>query len=146
LAREYKEKLELLKFEREKLALKEEQFIRCVQKTEATQKAEIKKAAVTFEQKLQARSRDMERKVEDLEDKLNSTQDEAEELRSKVNRLESLNQSQRQSLEEWQRKEDRLILQYDKLLDGLRSEIRDKEREAHALETRWAQSKQEVVN
>jgi hypothetical protein len=30
LAREYKEKLELLKFEREKLALKEEQFIRHV--------------------------------------------------------------------------------------------------------------------
>ncbi len=30
LAREYKEKLELLKFEREKLALKEEQFIRQV--------------------------------------------------------------------------------------------------------------------
>jgi len=30
LTREYKEKLELLKFEREKLALKEEQFIRQV--------------------------------------------------------------------------------------------------------------------
>ena len=44
LAREYKEKLELLKFEREKLALKEEKFIRQVQKAEASQKAEVKKA------------------------------------------------------------------------------------------------------
>lgn len=43
----------------------------------------------------------MERRVEDLEDKLNTTQDEAELLRSKVTRLEGLNQSQRQSLEEW---------------------------------------------
>lgn len=37
-------------------------------------------------------------------------------------------------------------MQYDKLLEGLRSELKDKEREAHALETRWAYSKQEVVN
>ena len=87
----------------------------------------------------------MERRIEDLEDKLNSAQDEAEEMRSKSKRLESLNHSQRQSLEEWQRKEDRLILQYDKLLEGLRSELKDRDREAHALETRWAYSKQEVV-
>jgi len=146
LAREYKEKLELLKFERERLALKEEQFIRQVHKAESTQKAEVKKTQVTYEQKLTSRQRDMEKRVEDLEDKLNSTQDEAEVLRSKVARLESLNSSQRQSLEEWQRKEDRLIMQYDKLLENLRSEIKDKEREAHALETRWAYSKQEVVN
>lgn len=43
----------------------------------------------------------MEQRVEDLEDKLNAAQDEAEILRTKVTRLESLNQSQRQSLEEW---------------------------------------------
>ena len=35
LSREYKEKLELVKFEREKLALKEEQFVRQVHKAEA---------------------------------------------------------------------------------------------------------------
>jgi len=73
--------------------LKEEQFIRQVQKAEATQKAEVKKATITYEQKLTARSRDMERRVEDLEDKLNSALDEAEVLRSKVQRLESLNSS-----------------------------------------------------
>ena len=64
--------------------MKEEQFIRQVQKAEATQKAEVKKATITYEQKLTARSRDMERRVEDLEDKLNSALDEAEVLRSKV--------------------------------------------------------------
>ena len=73
--------------------MKEEQFIRQVQKAEATQKAEVKKATITYEQKLTARSRDMERRVEDLEDKLNSALDEAEVLRSKVQRLESLNSS-----------------------------------------------------
>lgn len=72
-----------------------------MQKAESTQKAEVKKTATIYEQKIQARTRDMEQRVEDLEDKLNAAQDEAEILRTKVTRLESLNQSQRQSLEEW---------------------------------------------
>ena len=42
----------------------------------------------------------MNKAVEDLEDKLNSALDEAEEMRSKSEQLEKLNQSQRQSLEE----------------------------------------------
>ena len=42
----------------------------------------------------------MNKTVEDLEDKLNSALDEAEEMRSKSEQLEKLNQSQRQSLEE----------------------------------------------
>ena len=49
------------------------------------------------------------------------------------------------SVEEKQRKEDRVILQYDKLLEQLRSEIKEKEREIHAQETKGAYSKQEVV-
>ena len=73
----------------------------------------------------------MNKAVEDLEDKLNNALDEAEEMRSKSEQLEKLNQSQRQSLEEKQRKEDRLIMQYDKLLEQLRAEIKEKEREAH---------------
>ena len=114
-------------------------------KAESTQKAEVKKCQERYESKLNSRQRDMERRIEDLEDKLNSAQDEAEEMRSKAVRLENLNHSQRQSLEEKQRKEDRLIMQYDKLLESLRAEIKDKEREAHAIETRGAYSKQEVV-
>ena len=78
----------------------------------------------------------MNKAVEDLEDKLHSTLDEAEEMRSKSEQLEKLNQSQRQSLEEKQRKEDRLIMQYDKLLEQLRAEIKEKERELHQQETR----------
>lgn len=78
----------------------------------------------------------MNKTVEDLEDKLNSALDEAEEMRSKSEQLEKLNQSQRQSLEEKQRKEDRLIMQYDKLLEQLRAEIKEKERELHQQETR----------
>ena len=45
LSREYKEKLELIKFEREKLALKEEQFVRQVHKAESMSKQESAKQA-----------------------------------------------------------------------------------------------------
>ena len=145
LSREYKEKLEVVKFEREKLALKEEQFVRQVQKSETTQKQEVAKQTQIYESKMQSRQRDMRRAIEDLEDKLNAAQNEADESRSKAERLDKLNQSQRQSLEENQRKEERLILQYDKLIDQLRNEIKEKERELHAQDTRGAYVKQEVV-
>ena len=87
----------------------------------------------------------MKKSLEDLEDKLAAAQDEADENRAKAERLDKLNQSQRQSLEENHRKEERLILQYDKLMEQLRAEIKEKERELHAQETRGAYAKQEVV-
>ena len=74
----------------------------------------------------------MNRAVEDLEDKLNQALDEAEDMREKANKLDKINQSLKLSVEEKQRKEDRVILQYDKLLEQLRSEIKEKEREIHA--------------
>ena len=94
---------------------------------------------------MQARQRDMRKAIEDLEDKLSSAQDESDEQRSRADKLDKLNQSQRQSLEENHRKEERLILQYDKLIEQLRAEIKEKERELHAQDTRASYSKQEVV-
>ena len=132
LSSEYKEKLEVIKFEREKLALKEEQFVRQVHKAESVQKQETAKQMQIYESKLQSRQRDMRKALEDLEDKLTAAQDEADENRQKAERLDKLNQSQRQSLEENSRKEERLILQYDKLMGQLRSENKEKERELHA--------------
>ena len=52
LGREYKEKLELIKFEREKLALKEEQFVRQVHKAETAAKQDSAKQTHLFESKL----------------------------------------------------------------------------------------------
>lgn len=70
MTREYKEKLEIVKFEREKLALKEEQFVRQVHKTEAGSKQESAKQIQIYESKMQSRQRDMRKAIEDLEDKL----------------------------------------------------------------------------
>ena len=45
----------MVKFEREKLALKEEQFVRQVQKSETTQKQEVAKQTQIYESKMQSR-------------------------------------------------------------------------------------------
>lgn len=49
LGREYREKLEILKFERERIALKEEQFLSQIHKVETEQKQEVKRAQNKFE-------------------------------------------------------------------------------------------------
>lgn len=48
LGREYREKLEIVKFERERIALKEEQFIRLLHKAESDQKSEVKRVELRF--------------------------------------------------------------------------------------------------
>ena len=63
------------------------------------------------------RSRDMERRIEDLEDKLNATQDENEEYRSKNEKLDRIVYDQKTQIEQAQRKEDSIITQYQKMLD-----------------------------
>lgn len=52
LGREYKEKLEILKFERERIALKEEQFMRVVHKCETESKTEIRKNQLRYDTQL----------------------------------------------------------------------------------------------
>ena len=78
LGREYREKLEIVKFERERMALKEEQFLKQVHKAEAEAKSDVKRAQIRFSSQLTTKAREMERRIEDLEDKLNVCQDENE--------------------------------------------------------------------
>ena len=110
LSREYRDKLELIKFEREKLALKEEQFVRQIHKAESALKQETAKQSQVYESKMQTRQRDMNKAVEDLEDKMNNALDESEEMRAKADKLAKLNQELKLNLEEKSRKEDRVIL------------------------------------
>jgi hypothetical protein len=85
----------MLKFERERIALKEEQFMRLIHKTESEAKAEVRKTQLKYESQLTTRQRDMERRIEDLEDKLSHSQDESEETRLKCERFETIIAEQR---------------------------------------------------
>jgi len=61
-----------------------------IHKVETETKQEVKRAHTRFESQLLSRTRDMERRIEDLEDKLNHAYDEGEEVRSKNERLERI--------------------------------------------------------
>lgn len=55
--------------------------MRIVHKAETESKTEIRKTLLRYESQLLARTKDMERRIEDLEDKLYNAQDENEEYR-----------------------------------------------------------------
>lgn len=71
MSKEYREKLKLIEFEREKLAIKEEQFKRLVLKSQNESKQDAKRMQEKYESMIQTRSRESERRLEELEDKLN---------------------------------------------------------------------------
>ena len=62
--------------------------MRICHKAETESKTEIRKNQIRYETQITSRQRDMDRRIEDLEDKLNHSQDEYEESRSKIERLE----------------------------------------------------------
>lgn len=76
LGREYREKLEAVKFERERIALKEEQFLRQVQKNESQTKQEVKRTNDKLTSQMHARKREADKKFEDLEDRMYRVQED----------------------------------------------------------------------
>jgi tellurite resistance protein len=80
--------LEQLKFERERLAMKEEQFLRQVHKLESQTKSESKRLQERYESMMHTRQRENERTLQELEEKLSRSQDESDDYRKKSERLE----------------------------------------------------------
>jgi predicted nucleic acid-binding Zn-ribbon protein len=70
----------------------------------------------------------MERRIEDLEDKLNVCQDENEELRAKSERNERTVTDQKKQIDSRARKEESIIAQYSQTIDSLKRDIRELER------------------
>lgn len=80
LGREYRERLEQVKFERERIALKEEQFLRQIQKNETEKKQEAQRLNQKLTGQMHSRKREFEQKLEETEDKLYMLQDERDNL------------------------------------------------------------------
>ena len=76
---------------------------------------------------------------------MNHSQDFAEELRTKNEKLEIIVNEQKTQLDQQLRKEDSIIAQYQKMLDSLRQDMREIERQSQLSETRYLQSKQELL-
>ena len=64
--------------------------MRVIHKTESESKTEVRKIQLRYESQMSQRSRDLERRTEELEDKLTQSQDENEEARLKLSKLENV--------------------------------------------------------
>lgn len=73
-----------------------------------------------------------------------TAQDETDSFKRKNEKLERDNHDLKRQLDTYISKEDRSIAQYEKIMDQLKSEIKDKERQCHTIETREAYARQEL--
>jgi hypothetical protein len=71
-----------------------------------------------------------------LEDRLNRLMDENEDLRRKLERVERAAWEHRQQAESLSKREERQAEQYERIVEGLRVDVREKEREVANIELR----------
>jgi chromosome segregation ATPase len=107
-ARDYREKQEQLKVEQERIAMKEQQFLRQIHKIESEARKEGQRLQDKHESAIQTQRREYERSIEELEDRLTRSQDEADDLRRKAERLEKRDWEHRQAAESLGKREERL--------------------------------------
>jgi len=93
---------------------------------------------------MMSRKRDFKKKLEEIEDRLGRASDDADTHRRKNERLSRENFDLQKQVDTYVQKEDRTITQYEKIMDQLKSEIKDKERQCHTIETREAYARQEL--
>ena len=134
-----------MKVEQERIALKEQQFVRQVHKLETDGRRELDKARERADTERLSRDRDHERAVEELEDRLNRQMDENEDLRRKLERVERAAWEHRQQAESLSKREERQAEQYERIVEGLRVDVREKEREVANIELRENFKKEELA-
>ena len=80
MSAEYRERLKQIEFERERLALKEEQFKRLILKQQSENRGDEKRLMEKYQVQLQTREGGFTKRLEELEDKLDEVQRENSEL------------------------------------------------------------------
>ncbi len=144
-AREYRERLELIKVEQERLALKEQQFVKQVHKVESEARREAQVARDKVEAERAERVREVERVVEEYEERLARARDEAEEMRRRMDRAERAEEETRRTKEEAAKRDEKRGEQYERILEGLRADVREKDRELANMELRENFKKEELA-
>lgn len=77
---------------------------------------------------MHARKRDFDKKIEDLDERMSRASDDSDTHKRKNEKLSRENNDLKKQVDTFIQKEDRTILQYEKIMDQLKSEIKDKER------------------
>ena len=82
--------------------------------------------------------------MEEVEDRLQRALDESDDLRRRCERAERQAWEGRQTAEQNGKREDRLREQYERLIEGLKGELRERERDLASLEVKETFAKQDL--
>lgn len=91
------------------------------------------------------KTREWERAIEELEERYVRSQDENEDLRRKAQNLDRSLSELRQHAGDHDKREQRQVEQYERVIEGLRADLREKERELSNVELRETFAKQDLA-
>jgi len=91
------------------------------------------------------KTREYERSLEELEERYSRVQDENEDLRRKMSTLERSLQELKQHAGDHDKREQRQVEQYERVIEGLRADLREKDRELSNVELRETFAKQDLA-
>ena len=91
------------------------------------------------------KTREWERTIEEIEERYIRTQDENEDLRRKITNLERSLHELRQHAGDHDKREQRQVEQYERVIEGLRADLREKDRELSNVELRETFAKQDLA-
>jgi predicted RNase H-like nuclease (RuvC/YqgF family) len=94
---------------------------------------------------LTVKTREWERAIEELEERYVRSQDENEDLRRKAQNLDRSLSELRQYAGDHDKREQRQVEQYERVIEGLRADLREKERELSNVELRETFAKQDLA-
>ena len=91
------------------------------------------------------KTREWERTIEEIEERYIRAQDENEDLRRKITNLERSLHELRQHAGDHDKREQRQVEQYERVIEGLRADLREKDRELSNVELRETFAKQDLA-
>lgn len=135
IGRDYKEKLEKLKFEQEKMKMKEENYIRQIQKLESDHKSELARKEDKYESMISAKESRANKRYDELDDKYTQSLSEVDHLKSMLENKEALVRQLEAEVNSFNRKEAKIREQYENQLKSLESNYKNLELDVNRLES-----------
>lgn len=135
LGRSYKEKLEKLKFEKEKMKLQEENYLKRIQKLEEDSRADLARKNNKHDSILASKDTRAKQKFDELDDKYTHTLSEIDHLKSMLEKKDMLTRQLESEVNGFNRKESKIREQYEAQLKEVQMSYRNLQLDVNRLET-----------
>ena len=126
------------------MALKEEQFCRQIQRVESQAKADARKMDEKNQSQQHSKKRDFTLKLDEIEDQLAMKSDEADAQKRQAEQLLRENTDLKRQVDSFLSKENKQSDQFESIIDKLKAEVLEKERQCHQIESRETSARQEI--